>query len=75
MTEPRKLPDGRYDWRDPNMPALVEGFDNTTKKKVMVFVPPETASHLSNLKLRDGAPKWKFDRSYNWRKNNGQKNP
>lgn len=61
--------DDRFDWRDPDMPTLVEGVDNLTGKRVFLVITAEERQEVSKKQLSVSmSPSWRDDPSYNWRK-------
>ena len=63
-------PDGRLDWRDPNMPVYVRAIDPKGKVVITLF-DPKTVNEYYQAKMESpfySPPLWNNDPSYNWGK-------
>jgi hypothetical protein len=60
----RPKPDNRPDWRDPNMPVLVQ-----SKSQGQIYIEPERWARVCNARLAmSSEPTFKNDPTYNLRR-------
>ena len=61
-------PDTRLDWRDPNMPVIVEVMDQWGRKKTVHMDPYERRYHASFAMTNGCEPHYSYDPTYNLRR-------
>lgn len=60
----RSKPDNRPDWRDPNMPVLVQ-----SKSQGQIYIEPERWQRVAKARMDvAGEPNWRTDPTYNLRR-------
>ncbi len=62
-------PDLRPDWRDPNMPVMLNCIDKDTGRQYLKSYTPERATYAFSVRMQiSSAPDWQNDPTYNLRK-------